>query len=39
MNRSQLNEEERAALQTEIDIQLTVDHPNIVKLYEVYEDD
>lgn len=27
------------ALQTEIDIQFQVDHPNIVKLYDIFEDD
>lgn len=39
VNRSQLNEEDRIALQTEIDIQFQVDHPNIVKLYDIFEDD
>ena len=34
-----MNEEDRAALQNEIDILKQVDHPNIVKLFEVYEDD
>jgi calcium/calmodulin-dependent protein kinase I len=27
------------ALQNEIDIMTQVDHPNIVKLYEIFEDD
>ena len=34
-----MNEEDRAALQNEIDILKQVDHPNIVKLHEIYEDD
>jgi calcium/calmodulin-dependent protein kinase I len=37
--RKQLNEEDKVALQNEIDILTQVDHPNIVKLYEVFEDD
>jgi calcium/calmodulin-dependent protein kinase I len=34
-----LNEDDKVALQNEIDILTQVDHPNIVKLYEVFEDD
>lgn len=34
-----MNEDDRIGLQNEIDILTHVDHPNIVKLYEVYEDD
>jgi calcium/calmodulin-dependent protein kinase I len=37
--RSQLNEDDRIGLQNEIDILTHVDHPNIVKLFEVYEDE
>ena len=37
--RNQLNEDDRIGLQNEIDILMHVDHPNIVKLYEVYEDE
>ena len=34
-----MSEEDRAGLQNEIDILKQVDHPNIVKLQEIYEDD
>lgn len=34
-----MTEEDRIGLQNEIDILQNVDHPNIVKLYEVFEDD
>lgn len=34
-----MNEDDRIGLQNEIDILTHVDHPNIVKLYEVYEDE
>jgi len=34
-----LNEEDKIALQTEIDILKEVDHPNIVKMIDVYQDD
>ena len=37
--KKQLNEEDKLALQNEIDILKRVDHPNIVKLYEVYDDE
>ena len=33
-----MTEEDRIALQTEIEILKQVDHPNIVKLIDVYED-
>lgn len=33
-----MNEEDRIALQNEIDILKQVDHPNICKLIEIYED-
>ena len=33
-----MNEEDRMGLQNEIEILTQVDHPNIVKLFEVYED-
>merc|ERR1711934_570345 len=34
-----LTEEDKVGLQNEIDILKQVDHPNIVKLYDIYEDD
>ena len=34
----ELTDEDKMALQNEIDILTHVDHPNIVKLYEVFED-
>ena len=34
-----MNEDDRIGLQNEIDILTHVDHPNIVKLYEVFEDE
>jgi serine/threonine protein kinase len=34
-----LNEEDQMALQNEIEILKQVDHPNIVKLYDIFEDD
>jgi calcium-dependent protein kinase len=34
-----MSEEDRIGLQNEIEILKQVDHPNIVKLIEVYEDD
>jgi calcium/calmodulin-dependent protein kinase I len=37
--REKLNEEDKVALQNEIDILTQVDHPNIVKLSEVFEDE
>lgn len=38
ISKQQLSEEDKLGLQNEIDILTHVDHPNIVKLYEVYED-
>jgi serine/threonine protein kinase len=37
--RRKLSEEDRAALGNEIDILKQVDHPNIVKCYDIYEDE
>jgi len=37
--RRKLTEEDKLGLQNEIDILKQVDHPNIVKLYDIYEDD
>ena len=34
-----MNEDDRLALYNEIDILKQVDHPNIVKLFDVFEDD
>ena len=34
-----MTEEDKLGLQNEIDILKQVDHPNIVKLYDIYEDD
>ena len=34
-----MTEEDRVGLQNEIDILKQVDHPNIVKLHDIYEDD
>ena len=33
-----MSEDDKVGLQNEIDILMNVDHPNIVKLYEVFED-
>ena len=38
MNKSQMSEKEKVRLKYEIDILKNLDHPNIVKLYEVFED-
>lgn len=38
-DRNKLTLEDKIALQNEIDILTQVDHPNIVKLYEIFEDD
>lgn len=37
--RGNLNEEDQLALYNEIEILKQVDHPNIVKLYDIFEDD
>ena len=37
--RRKLTDEDRVGLQNEIDILKQVDHPNIVKLHDIYEDD
>lgn len=34
-----MNDEDKAALQNEIDIMKQIDHPNIVKLFNIYEDE
>lgn len=34
-----MSQEDKMALQNEIDIMKQVDHPNIVKLYDIFEDD
>ena len=39
MFREKLEMEDKIALQNEIDILTQVDHPNIVKLYEIFEDE
>ena len=36
--RKHLQTDDILALQTEVDILSQVDHPNVVKLYEIYED-
>lgn len=38
MNKKTLTKEDIVALQTEVEILTQVDHPNVVKLFEVYED-
>jgi calcium/calmodulin-dependent protein kinase I len=38
IKKEELSDEDKMALQNEIDILTHVDHPNIVKLFEVYED-
>ena len=37
--RRKLTEDDKVGLQNEIDILKQVDHPNIVKLFDIYEDD
>ena len=34
-----MNEDDKISLQMEIDIMQQVDHPNVVKLLDVFEDD
>jgi len=38
ISKQQLSEDDKLGLQNEIDILTHVDHPNIVKLFEVFED-
>jgi len=38
VNKADLQEEDMIALQTEVDILSQIDHPNVVKLFEVWED-
>lgn len=38
LKKDQMDEKEKVRLNYEIDILRTLDHPNIVKLYEVFED-
>jgi calcium-dependent protein kinase len=39
INKKYLEEDEKDKLQSEISILKSMDHPNILKVYEVYEDD
>ena len=39
MLQTKLSEEDKQAFQNEINIMKQVDHPNIVKMYESYEDE
>ncbi|CAD8087970.1 unnamed protein product [Paramecium sonneborni] len=39
INKDNLSNEDLQALQTEVEILTQIDHPNVVKLYEIYEDD
>jgi len=37
--RRKLNKEDKAALEVEIDIMKQVQHPNIVKMHDIFEDE
>ncbi|CAD8080235.1 unnamed protein product [Paramecium primaurelia] len=39
INKENLSNDDLLALQTEVEILTQIDHPNVVKLYEIYEDD
>jgi len=39
LSKKKMNEEDKIAMQTEIDILKQVDHPNVVKLIDVFEDE
>ena len=39
ISKRKMTEEDKIGLQNEIDILKQVDHPNIVKLHDIYEDD
>ena len=39
INKEKMNEEELIGLQNEVEILTQLDHPNIVKLFEIFEDD
>ena len=39
LSKKKMNEEDKLSMQTEIEILKTVDHPNIVKLIDVFEDE
>ena len=39
LSKKKMNDDDKTALQTEINILKHVDHPNIVKLIDVFEDD
>ena len=39
LSKRKMSEEDKAAMQTEIEILKQVDHPNIVKLIDVFEDE
>ena len=39
LSKKKMNDDDKAAMQTEIDILKQVDHPNIVKLYDVFDEE
>ena len=39
LSKKKMSDEDKIAMQTEIEILKTVDHPNVVKLVDVFEDD